>query len=314
VDPRPEAPDPAELTVARPGHRPTKRGRVMRQSTLGFIAATILAAGLSGCGSSAAPATPPAPTPPGQGHAGAVTVGTTSVNVLCTGTTSTTPTIMLVAGMPDPLTMFTALQATLSQTTRVCSYDRPGEGASPKPTATQTLSDSATLLDGVLDAEKISGKVIVVGHSLGGLIAAQFAHQYPQRVAAVVLLDASAPSVGAAIESLIPASATGVPAEAREEVSSLSSATTNPEELIYAGQPIGSLGSTPLTVAQHGEKIYAVVPQYGDRLQDIWARGQQQLALLSSNSTLITVPQSGHYIYLDQPAVAVQLIEHATAG
>jgi pimeloyl-ACP methyl ester carboxylesterase len=290
----------------------------MRQSTLAFIAATILAAGLSGCGSSAAPATPPAsaPTlaPPGKGVASRVTVGTTSVNVLCAGTTSTTPTIVLVAGMPDPLTMFTPLQATLSQTTRVCSYDRPGEGASPKPTGTQTLSGSATLLDGVLDAEKVSGKVIVVGHSLGGLIAAQFAHQYPQRVAAVVLLDASAPSVGAAIESLIPASATGVPAEAREEVSSLSSATTNPENLVYAGQPIGSLGSTPLTVAQHGEQIYAAVPQYGDQLQVIWAKGQQQLALLSSNSTLITVPQSGHYIYLDQPAVAVQLIEHATAG
>ncbi|MDT7552629.1 MAG: hypothetical protein QOI16_1165 [Pseudonocardiales bacterium] len=291
----------------------------MRHRTLVFITAALLAAGLSGCGSSTAPATPPAAAPalapPGQGDAGPVTVGTNSVNVRCTGTaSSTTPTIVLVAGMPDPLTMFTALRATLSQTTRVCSYDRPGEGASPKPMGTQTLSDSAALLDGVLDAEKVSGKAIVVGHSLGGLIAAQFAHQYPLRVAAVVLLDASAPSVGSAIESLIPASATGVPAEAREEVSSLSSATTNPENLVYAGQPIGSLGSTPLTVAQDGEQIYAVVPQYGDQLQVIWAKGQQQLALLSSNSALITVPQSGHYIYLDQPAAAVQLTEHATSS
>ena len=293
----------------------------MRRNILAIIAATVLATVLSGCGSSATPAIagatplPAAPqtrTPPDQGNAGPVTVGTSSVNVLCTGTASTKPPVVLVAGMPDPLSKFAALQATLSQTTRVCAYDRPGEGASPKPVGSQTLSDSATLLDGVLDAEKISGKVVVVGHSVGGLIAAQFAHQYPQRVAAVVLLDASAPSVGGAIESLIPASATGDLAEAREEVSSLSSAAANPEQLVYNGQPLGSLGNTPLTVAQHGEQIYAGLPQDGPQIQEIWAMGQQQLALLSSNSKLITIPQSGHYIYLDQPAVAVQLIEHAT--
>jgi pimeloyl-ACP methyl ester carboxylesterase len=45
--------------------------------------------------------------------------------------------------------------------------------------------------------------VVVVGHSLDGLIAAQFARQYPARVAVVVLLDATAPSDGGAIQSMI---------------------------------------------------------------------------------------------------------------
>jgi len=154
----------------------------------------------------------------------------------------------------------------------------------------------------------------VVGHSLGGLIAAQFAHQYPGRVAAVVLLDASAPSVGSAIESMIPASATGIPAQVRTEVGSLASATTNSEGLVYAGQPIGSLGAIPLTVVEHGQQIYRAVPRYGNQLQVIWAKGQQQWAGLSSNSKLVTATSSGHYIYLDQQALSVQLIEHATAA
>lgn len=33
---------------------------------------------------------------------------------------------MLLAGMPDPLTKFDSLQATLSRTARVCSFDRLG--------------------------------------------------------------------------------------------------------------------------------------------------------------------------------------------
>jgi pimeloyl-ACP methyl ester carboxylesterase len=286
--------------------KPAKRGRIVSQAALALAAATAVAAGLIGCGSSGAPAA--------KSGASRVAVDGSSVNVLCTGSSSTKPTIVLLAGEEDPLTKFASLQAVLSRTTRVCSYDRPGEGASAKPAGGQTLSDSATLLDDLLNAEKVSGKVVVVGHSLGGLIAAQFAHQYPGRVAAVVLLDASAPSVGGAIESMIPASATGIPAGVRAEVGSLASATTNSEGLVYAGQPIGSLGAIPLTVVQHGQQIYRAVPRYGNELQVIWAKGQQQWAGLSSNSKLVTATSSGHYIYLDQQALSVQLIEHAAAA
>ncbi len=302
---------------------PATRRRIRPQITLAVVAATMLTATLAGCGSSTTSAAhdvtrPAAATQtqplPEKGVASRISVGNSSANVLCTGSASTRPTIVLLAGLPDPLTKFASLQATLSRTTRVCSYDRPGEGASAKPTQSQTLSDSATLLDGVLDAEKVTGKVVVVGHSLGGLIAAQFAHQYSARVAALVLLDATAPSVGGAIDSLIPASATGILAGVREEVDALSSATTNPEKLVYTGAPIGSLGSIPLTVVQHGQQIYAPLPKYATQIQDIWTRGQQQLAHLSSNSKLITAHTSGHYIFLDQQALAVQVIEHATTA
>jgi pimeloyl-ACP methyl ester carboxylesterase len=165
----------------------------------------------------------------------------------------------------------------------------------------------------VLEAEKIVGPVVVVGHSLGGLIAATFAHQYPTQVAGVVLLDATAPSVSTAIAKLIPATATGAPAAVREEVGAFSSAATNPEKLVSDGSPVGSLGAVPLTVVQHGKPIYAPVPTYGTRLQTIWATGQHQLAALSSTSKSVTARRSGHYIYLDQPALATKLIENATA-
>lgn len=248
------------------------------------------------------------------GVASRLRVGSQWVNVLCTGAPSKEPTIVLVAGEQDPLTKFTALQATLSKTARVCSYDRPGEGASPAPAAQQSLPGAAALLDGVLQAAGVDGKVVLVGHSLGGLVATEFSHRYLPRVAALVLLDASAPSVGGAIETLIPSTATGAAAEARAEASGLSSAAMNTEKLVYSGAPIPSLGSLRMTVVQHGQPIYSVLPQYATRLQAIWTTGQHQLTQLSSRGTLVTAPKSGHYIYLDQPALTVQLIDHATAG
>lgn len=287
----------------------TKNRHVVRNTTLVAIAATMLTAGLAGWPSSgtaaAAVAAHPAVATP-------ISVGSASVNVLCEGTQSSKPTIILFAGEPDPLTRFASLQKALSKTTRVCSYDRLGEGKSSKPSGAQTLADSAVVLDGVLHAEKIKGKVVVVGHSLGGLIAATFAHRYPQRVAGVVLLDATAPSVVGSIDALIPATATGIAAGVRQEVGAFSVASTNPEMLVSHGEPVGTLGNIPLTVVQHGKPIYAGVPLYGAQLQTIWTAAQHQLAALSTNSKFVTATKSGHYIYEDQHSLAIKLIENAT--
>jgi hypothetical protein len=101
----------------------------------------------------------------------------------------------------------------------------------------------------------------------------------------------------------------------RDEVGAFSSAATNPEMLVSNGRPLGSLGHTPLTVVQHGQPIYSqALPEYGARLQRIWTTGQRELAALSRHSRLVTAKKSGHYIYLDQQALTVQLIQHATNG
>lgn len=291
-------------------HGTTRRHRPTRRAAVALVAAGAVAAGLTGCGATTAAAAVSTPATTASPHL--ITVAGTTINALCTGAVTSRPTVILVAGLPDPLTKFTQLQKALSKQGRVCSYDRPGEGASPAATSTQSLASTATLLDGVLRAEKVHGKVVVVGHSLGGLLAAQFTHQYPKRVAGLVLLDATAPSVGPALEALIPASSTGALAEIRGEATSFSSPNTNPEKLVYTGAPIGSLGRTPLTVVQHGKLIYAPVPLYGIRMQQIWAAGQRQLAGLSTNSRMVTATTSGHYIYLDQQALTIRLIDHAT--
>lgn len=297
--------------------------RTRRRGLLALATGAVLAAGLAGCatdtdaaGSDRPATTAPTPsTDPGTepGMAQLVTVDGAAVNVLCTGTATTAPPVVLVAGMGDPLTAFEPLQTELAQGTRVCSYDRLGAGASDPAPDSQTLADAATLLDGVLDAVDVDQDVVVVGHSLGGLVAAQFAHDHQERVAGLVLLDATPPSVGRAIEELIPATATGIAADVRAQAGALASAEANPEHLVHTGEPVGSLGDVPLTVVQHGQPIYDVVPEHGGRLQEVWSTGQQAWTELSSHSRLVTAANSGHYVHVDEQPLVVELVEQATA-
>jgi pimeloyl-ACP methyl ester carboxylesterase len=253
------------------------------------------------------------------GHGGAIRtihVDRYSVTTKCTGSaTASTPTIVLLAGEPDPLTKFAFIQRRLSSSTRVCSYDRLGEGTSSKPRTEQTLGDSAAILHTVLRKLRVgSHGVVLVGHSLGGLVAAGYASRYRRsdQVRALVLLDATPPSAVAGIERLIPASATGVAGEVRSEIVGLATGH-NPERLVFGGAPLPPIPNVPLTVVQHGKPIFAGVPTYGRGIQRIWSAGQRQWLRLSPRSRMVIARNSGHYIYLDQPRLTLTLIRRALA-
>jgi pimeloyl-ACP methyl ester carboxylesterase len=77
----------------------------------------------------------------------------------------------------------------LQDSFRVVSYDMLGHGASRLPTALPVLDEYAAQLAALLDHLQID-VAHVVGHSMGSLIALEFALQYPARVASVVALNA----------------------------------------------------------------------------------------------------------------------------
>jgi hypothetical protein len=235
-----------------------------------------------------------------------------SVTAKCTGrATGSTPTIVLLAGEDDPLSRFSRIQSKLSSLTRVCSYDRLGEGTSSRPRTDQTLADSAAVLHKLLARLHVASHgVVLVGHSLGGLIGARYASLYHSQVKALVLLDASPPSVEAKVKTLIPSGAPGLAGVVRREITGLASGH-NAERLVFTDTPLPSIGSIPLTVVQHGVQIYAAVPQYEEALQKIWSDGQQQWLAVSSDSRMVVAKKSGHYIYLNQPSLTLSLIKQA---
>jgi 2-hydroxy-6-oxonona-2,4-dienedioate hydrolase len=84
------------------------------------------------------------------------------------------------------------------------AYDRRNEGKSSKPeTVHNTVEMNASDLDKLMATLKIDNAVII-GHSMGGCTAMQFAVTYPDKVAALVLVDslASGSSVTVPVEEL----------------------------------------------------------------------------------------------------------------
>lgn len=73
---------------------------------------------------------------------------------------------------------------------RVIAFDNRGFGFSDKPAHGYSTTDYARLAVAVLDSLHISSAVLV-GHSMGGAIAAEVALAHPDRVRGLVLIDAA---------------------------------------------------------------------------------------------------------------------------
>jgi pimeloyl-ACP methyl ester carboxylesterase len=97
------------------------------------------------------------------------------------------PTVVLVHGLGSRADHWLATARRLSRTHRVVLVDLPGHGASAMPTPF-SLERATTSLDLALAAEG-RGPVVLVGHSLGGLVAASEALAHPERVRALVLVE-----------------------------------------------------------------------------------------------------------------------------
>jgi pimeloyl-ACP methyl ester carboxylesterase len=126
----------------------------------------------------------PPPPPPGK----LVDLGGYKLHLNCTGSGS--PTVVLSAGAGDFSTDWALVQPKVAAFTRVCSYDRSGAAWSdlgPKP---RTLDQEVFDLERLLRAGGEHGPYIVVGQSLGGMVARLFAQRYPRQTAGVVLVDA----------------------------------------------------------------------------------------------------------------------------
>ena len=106
------------------------------------------------------------------------------------------PTVVLLTGAGDHPASWVLVRRGLSESFRVIGYDRVGMGRTDDGPGARTLAGYVEELDGVLAAAQITGRVLLVGHSLGGLIALADAAANPDRVAGVVLVDPAPPALG----------------------------------------------------------------------------------------------------------------------
>ncbi len=113
------------------------------------------------------------------------------LGLTCEG--SGTPTVVLIAGSRAPADIaWPETVDALSPLTRVCVFDRAGQGASdPQPRSPETAADIVADLHAALAAAGEAGPFVPVGWSFGGLVARLYASSYPDELAGLVLVEGS---------------------------------------------------------------------------------------------------------------------------
>ncbi|MFE2553599.1 alpha/beta fold hydrolase [Streptomyces sp. NPDC059355] len=105
----------------------------------------------------------------------------------------TGPTVVLSAGLAMAWFDWDRVAALLvAQGRTVVRFDRPGHGLSAPAAAPPTAAGEARRIAGLLDALGLGGRpATIAGHSIAGFHAEAFARLYPERTAALVLVDTS---------------------------------------------------------------------------------------------------------------------------
>ena len=109
------------------------------------------------------------------------------INMVCAGSGS--PTVILTAGAGNWSTTWNKVQPAIAERTRVCTWDRAGYGLSGPSPHVQTIDNTTADLEAALVAGEITGRYVVVGHSLGGLESLLFKDRQPANVVGMVLVD-----------------------------------------------------------------------------------------------------------------------------
>src|ERR1700712_1627953 len=99
------------------------------------------------------------------------------------------PAILLIHGIGDNSTTWTGIHAKLAQRFTVIAPDLLGHGKSDKPRADYSAAAYANGMRDLLSVLDIE-RVTIIGHSLGGGVAMQFAYQFPHLVDRLILVGA----------------------------------------------------------------------------------------------------------------------------
>jgi pimeloyl-ACP methyl ester carboxylesterase len=263
--------------------------------------------------------------PPGQ----MVDVGGYRLHLHCTGSGS--PTVVIESGWGESSATWGWVQPEVARTTRVCTYDRAGMGwseASPYPrTARQFAKELHTLLEKANEP----GPYVLVAHSLGGYTVRVYAHDYPEEVSGLVLID---------VQDLPASDAAPKPAP-KPGRTSLPALMARVGLVRLLASPLGAIQNLPL-VEKQAYYASAVTPLYAQTFLDegrgmseggaqardvttlgtlpiiVLSRGKDQdakhtaaqtaLLQLSTDSQQFFADQSGHNIMIDQPEASVVAI------
>ncbi len=102
------------------------------------------------------------------------------------------PPVIFIHGLTANAFCFQAFADALASDYRIIAYDLRGRGTSDKPAMGYSVPIHAADLARLIDALGLD-RPVIVGHSLGAMIALYFAANYPEKLSKLVLIDAGGP-------------------------------------------------------------------------------------------------------------------------
>ena len=103
-------------------------------------------------------------------------------------------TIVMDAGLGNWSLFYKPLAGKLSKDYRVCLIDRAGYAMNSVTSYPRDARTIAVEMNKALIEKGVTNNIILVGHSLGGLHVRMYQSLYPEKVKAIVLLDAASPN------------------------------------------------------------------------------------------------------------------------
>jgi pimeloyl-ACP methyl ester carboxylesterase len=123
---------------------------------------------------------------------GTFDLGGRSLYLECVGVGGAT--IVMDAGLGNSHTTWAQVVPGVRDSNRICTYDRANIGASDKASVPRTSADVVADLHQLLAAAKVTGPLLLVGHSFAGISMRLFAATYPADVIGLVLVDPTLPT------------------------------------------------------------------------------------------------------------------------
>lgn len=240
-----------------------------------------------------------------------VDVGDRSLEVFRAG--SGTPTVVLEAPLGFTAESWRLVFPHVAEITSVLSYSRAGLGNSTPSAGGSRVLDSVGDLRELLVQVDAEYPVVLVGHSIGGLLARTYATLYPAEVAGLVLVDGTHERQYLEIAEVVDgfwnliAETTELMAAERGEAVQAEWAAWLEVAQIGELPVVGELPNVPMAV------ITALRPEEGSLTETaegrrVWRRLHDELFSQTTNGLRLVTTRSGHLIPDSEPMLVVDAV------
>ena len=191
----------------------------------------------------------------------------------------------------------------LAEENQVIAYNRGGYGNSELGPEPRNIPRLIAELNEIIETKSENEKVILVGHSLGGSYVRSYAVEYPEKVEALLLIEATHEDFITVVQDDENELVAGIRTECPDKIGTIKEAEQFLEAMEYL-DTLPNLPDVPVIALASTKLENGITQVYIDQ----WLSVQESLGEGLSDFTLIATENSGHQIHVDEPQLVFDAI------